>query len=51
MVNIIEVAFVLSAAAYLVLLIACVVFHFNHIKEQQEIAKLNIRWPAWENRL
>lgn len=49
MVNILEVAFVLSAAAYIVLLVACGVFYFYYNKEQQKIAKLNIRRAMWEN--
>jgi hypothetical protein len=49
MLNTIEIAFALSAAAYIVLLTTVVVFYANKKKEQQEIAKLNISWPIFEN--
>jgi hypothetical protein len=51
MFNILEISIASLAAACLVLLVGIVVFYANNRKEQQEIAKLNIRWPAWENRI
>jgi uncharacterized protein (UPF0212 family) len=49
MLSIIEIAFALSAAAYIVLLVTVLVYYANNKREQQEIAKLNIGWPIFEN--
>ncbi len=49
MLNIEELVFAISAVAYIVLLVTVLVFYANNLREQQEIAKLNIRWPIFDN--